>query len=450
MTADLQLIEQHCESCNVYIKVYPHRAQGFINWERHQAGEKHQRKLMRARRADLTGPMQERPNPVAPSVHSNTPVAEFPSPKLLMAPPLESRLSHTLSDGENRFPHPTEHVYSELPNLSPFSRTTTTNTPSQPTCTGLLYTFSAQQNIYLDYPWAIHAEYALEWTPEIVNEHLYLRSLRCTRTVVLWSSPVCEPCARLTLHPQVIAIRERALNGCSEKTNHSYLTTNQLHELLDRRIAQVKSLKLGSLNHGRAIASRATVLGDFNRFLMAVASGKVERMSALVSVALRNGVGLSGILERIQRAINFTYAPRSYSSLDYEKGVLALRLGGAQMLHLLHRASGFPHIRTIQRHTAIPQLQASPGLPTLSELRHNLQATALDSQNKKTGAVLMLDEIALKKALRFDIYRNHILGLCREHTPNHCSVEFASYEDAAAVLQALQDEKIHLASEVSP
>jgi hypothetical protein len=182
---------------------------------------------------------------------------------------------------------------------------------------------------------------------------------------------------------------------------------------------------------------------------MAVSSGKVERMNALVSVALRNGVGLSGILERIDRAMNLSYSPRSYTTLDYEKGILALRLGGSQLLNLLHRSAGFPHTRTIQRHTFIPQLQASAGLPTDFEMRYNLGATPFSSLSKRTGATLMFDEIALKKALRLDLRRNQILGLCREHTSKHCSVEFAAYEDAEAIHQALCTGKVHLASEVS-
>ena len=84
-----------------------------------------------------------------------------------------------------------------------------------------------------------------------------------------------------------------------------------------------------------------------------------------------------------------------------------------------------------------------------SEIRHNIAATSLFNLPKRIGATLMFDEIALKKALRFDIHHNRILGLCREHTSNHCSVDFTTYEDAEAILHALQTGKIHMASEVS-
>ncbi|KAF8600334.1 hypothetical protein BDV93DRAFT_404414, partial [Ceratobasidium sp. AG-I] len=134
---------------------------------------------------------------------------------------------------------------------------------------------------------------------------------------------------------------------------------------------------------------------------------------------------------------------------DYEKGILALRLGGPQLLNLLHRSAGFPHTRTVQRHTFIPQLQASAGLPLNSELCYNLEATSFSSLSRRTGATLMFDEIALKKALRLDIRRNQVLGLCREHTSKHCSVDFTSYEDAEAIHQALCSGKVHLASEAT-
>ena len=446
-----QCLEQHCETCNVVIKVYPGRLQGFLNWERHLSGEKHQRKIAKSKSnfSSIGQPLVDG-HLANTSSYGSPPIAAPPAPTTPTAPLpqiAESQLSKDSTQVSSADLDALTRMEQVLQDHA--SRLSAQDMQNAPACLGAPYSFSNTQNMYIDYPWALHAELSLEWQPEVINEHLYLRSLRCTRTAKLWATPVCDSCAHLLSHPIVIAIKARAMNGCSEKTNRSYYTIQQLHELLDYRVAQVKSLKVHSLNQGRAIASRASVLNDFNRFLMAVSSGKVERMSALVSVALRNGVGLSGIIERIERAMNHSYSPRSYGTLDYEKGILALRLGGAQLLNLLHRSSGFPHTRTIQRHTFVPRLQASSGIPMESEIRHNIAATSLFNLPKRIGATLMFDEIALKKALRFDIHHNRILGLCREHTSNHCSVDFTTYEDAEAILHVLQAGKIHMASEVS-
>lgn len=445
-----QSLEQHCASCNIYVKVYPSRPNGYVNWERHQAGEKHQRKLVKARLC-LSSDGQTGPGnlPVSQSGPSETAMVVHLPPKetiaVLQQPADNSTHANEDSCGVNS---------AALPQLEQVLRDNISKLPigdinRTPPCLGAHYTLSDKGNIYLDYPWALHANLALDWLPEIINERLYLRSLHSMRVAKLWSSPICDQCARLLTHPMVIAIKERALSECSEKINRSYLTISQLHDVVENRVAQVKALKLNSLNQGRALASRTTVLNDFNRFLMAVSSGKVERINTLVSVALRNGVGLSGILDRIDRAMNLSYSPRSYTSLDHEKGVLALRLGESQLLNLLHRTAGFPHTRTIQRHTFIPHLRASAGVPSGSEMRYNLQATSFSGLAKRTGATLMFDEIALKKALRLDVHSNQVLGLCREHTSKHCSVEFAAYEDAEAIHKALCAGKVHLASEVS-
>ncbi|KAF8601235.1 hypothetical protein BDV93DRAFT_585605, partial [Ceratobasidium sp. AG-I] len=286
--------------------------------------------------------------------------------------------------------------------------------------------------------------------PELIEGRLYLRSLHCLRQAPHYSSRACSSCNNLRSDPVVIGICDRAINGCSERTNHKYLTINQLRELLQRQAAQINSLKLTALNHGRTIASRTAHLNDFNRFLMAVASGQVERIGALVSVALNNGVGIQGILDKIERAINQLYAPQSYTQSEFDRSILALRFGGAQLLNLLTRSSSFPHLRTVQRHATIPQLRSSAGPPTEEEMSFNLSATLPhDPEKRCVGATLMVDEIAIKKALRLDIDQNLILGMCREHTSQHCTLEFTSYEDATAILQAIREETAHLASEAT-
>ncbi|KAF8596905.1 hypothetical protein BDV93DRAFT_413802, partial [Ceratobasidium sp. AG-I] len=87
----------------------------------------------------------------------------------------------------------------------------------------------------------------------------------------------CSACTKLLADPIVLGMCKRATNGCSKKTNHSFLTINQLRELLRRQASQVNTLKLTLLNQACTLASRVRHLDDFNQFLGAVASGKVER-----------------------------------------------------------------------------------------------------------------------------------------------------------------------------
>ncbi|KAF8596906.1 hypothetical protein BDV93DRAFT_513764 [Ceratobasidium sp. AG-I] len=144
------------------------------------------------------------------------------------------------------------------------------------------------------------------------------------------------------------------------------------------------------------------------------------------------------------------YAPRNYNQTEFNRSIVVLRLGGTQLLNLLHKSAGFPHRRSVQRHSVIPQLLGSASSPTEEEMRANLQsALPYDPQNGCIAANIMVNEIATKKALQLDVAQNLILGLCREHTPRHCFVEFTTYKEATEILEALQDERIHLASEAT-
>jgi len=59
----------------------------------------------------------------------------------------------------------------------------------------------------------------------------------------------------------------------------------------------------------------------------------------------------------------------------------------------------------------------------------------------------MVDEIKVEERLRWDPVTNRILGLCREHT-QHLSLDFCSFDDAKATLQAVLEGNSHYAKEV--
>lgn len=62
-------------------------------------------------------------------------------------------------------------------------------------------------------------------------------------------------------------------------------------------------------------------------------------------------------------------------------------------------------------------------------------------------AVLMFDELATEKRIRWDPKTNHFLGICREHA-DQTSTEFVNEDDMDELFQNLDDRKVHYAGEV--
>ncbi|KAJ7462854.1 hypothetical protein FB451DRAFT_1266266 [Mycena latifolia] len=90
---------------------------------------------------------------------------------------------------------------------------------------------------------------------------------------------------------------------------------------------------------------------------------------------------------------------------DYMVGLCVLRLGGARLADLLHRALGLPGLTTLRKHSVIRPLRASPAMPTIIEIEENIDAYTV-GEEEPTGAprivhqVVMLDEIAVEKRAR--------------------------------------------------
>lgn len=134
-------------------------------------------------------------------------------------------------------------------------------------------------------------------------------------------------------------------------------------------------------------------------------------------MGLRNHAGVRGLLKLAAQAAAGVYHP-GHGAEEKMKSLLFLRLGGARLAGIAHRALGLPSLSTIRHNTVICPLCPSPGKPTLSEIEYNINACfdATPDDPLETPhivhVVLMLDEIALEKRLRWDDKTNMILGIC--------------------------------------
>ena len=128
------------------------------------------------------------------------------------------------------------------------------------------------------------------------------------------------------------------------------------------------------------------------------------------------------MLETIKRAANGMYHPKGYNEEDDLQGLLFLRLGGAHVADITHHIFGTPSVRTIRTCTIVPQIIPSPSFSTHDEIQRNVVAS-FEGLLKGLGlsgqevlhAIIMFDELAIKKWPRWDDKSNKVLGICREH-----------------------------------
>jgi hypothetical protein len=143
----------------------------------------------------------------------------------------------------------------------------------------------------------------------------------------------------------------------------------------------------------------------------------------------------------------------SYEEQDFQRVFLFHKLGGVAVAELAHRAFGLPSIETTRRHISTEPLVASPKMPTIGEMTHNLHhafpllPSSSTSRPRTGGFQLMADEIKLETRMRWDPRTNMILGVCREHGKTY-GLEFRSMAQAFALRDGLHDQKVHLAPEV--
>ncbi|KAG6827992.1 hypothetical protein H0H92_009721 [Tricholoma furcatifolium] len=101
----------------------------------------------------------------------------------------------------------------------------------------------------------------------------------------------------------------------------------------------------------------------------------------------------------------------------------------------------------------MPHLIPSPSWPTTDEVRKNTIATFESVQELLNGTqvihqVLMFDEIATEKRIRWDHQTNMFLGVCREHGTK-TSLEFVNEQDMEELFQCVDEGKVHIAAEAT-
>ncbi|KAJ7191493.1 hypothetical protein GGX14DRAFT_381107, partial [Mycena pura] len=271
----------------------------------------------------------------------------------------------------------------------------------------------------------------------------------------------CTPCADLKHNSILKGIITRSEEGVHENANLEYYSPAALVEIARQKSQQIQGLRLGVLNSSRVLLTQAGAMSDYKRFVVAIGSGKVQRVDRVVHACIQQKRGIRGMLTTYVRAAKGLYNPAASEEMDMV-GVALLKLGGTRVAEIAHRALGLPGLTTLRNRMITPALTPSPGVPQVFEIQKNIEACFAGRAESVVAKrvvhqTLMFDEIATEKRVRYQLPTNKFQGICREHG-SRIGLEFNGERDLDALCDALEkkpnaagklDSLVHIAAEAT-
>ncbi|KAF6747088.1 hypothetical protein DFP72DRAFT_1075733 [Ephemerocybe angulata] len=305
------------------------------------------------------------------------------------------------------------------------------------------------------YPFGLHDEIDLPWDFAVQNGRMTLTARLC-EGMVRKEGEACRLCWALKGNNVLKGVVERMRTGVKEGTKYAYYGAGGLQRLLREKNKRVEFYRLRALSNARRLTAKATALDDHKRFLTAVASKRVEHVDRIIRLGLRHGRGIRSMLEQCMKAAEGIYKPKSFEEVDYMRGLVLWKLGGNRVASIAHRSLGLPSITTLKNQVRIPPILLSARQPTTAEVSKNVEMSFDGMEEamkpvdgaRNNHAVLMFDEIATEKRLRYDSKTDFVVGICREHADN-VPPEFRSAKDVEEVFTKVKEGKAHIAGEVS-
>lgn len=327
-------------------------------------------------------------------------------------------------------------------------------TTSVAACEGYTIIFPDGKSPHTAYPFALHDTLILPWDYALKNGAMKLFARGCHGSSE-GVGKACQPCQQLKKNSRLENILTRMEKGVHENTGFAYHGFSGLFEMLHRKNSLIEFYRLRGLNQARKLLAKAAALSDQKRLLMAIASGRANRVDRLISIGLLQKKGARGLLASYMAAAEGYYNPRSFTEEEDMKALLLWKLGGNRVAEINHRANNAPSISYLRTRSTVPLIIPSHKKPTADEVTANVDATfdgvleVIHSPNrsKSIHTVLMFDELATEKRVRWDPKTNYFLGLCREHAHN-TETEFTNEGDMEELFQRLDEGKVHHAGEV--
>ncbi|KAJ7192653.1 hypothetical protein GGX14DRAFT_701343 [Mycena pura] len=341
-----------------------------------------------------------------------------------------------------------------LPNLAP--SLSVSSTPRVPyICNGLKVEFPPGKNEHTSYPFGLHVLHDLPWGYRSFRHSFFLVAFHCRGQYTRSDRTECSNCSSLTDNATLAGILHRIVDGVHENTPLAYHPIAQLVEIVRARGQEAVRMRLTRLNDSQRLFRVMTTIDNYKELTMAIASGHMTRISDTLESGLRNHAGVRGLVMLMKRAVSGQYKA-SNSLAEKSLGLLFLRLGGQRLAEIAHRALGLPSVSTLQRSTVIRPLLPSSGKPTVLEIEANIDA-CFDSQPDYADEgkepqiihlVLMLDEIAVERRVRYDDRINKAVGVCRKHC-EAVPLLVNTVQDLYALRDGIKEGRAHLPGEAT-
>ncbi|KAF4596881.1 hypothetical protein EYR40_007427 [Pleurotus pulmonarius] len=328
-------------------------------------------------------------------------------------------------------------------------------------CTGVSVSIPTGRSAHTSYPFALHATLAITWNYSVVDGRLILHAHNCSKVVAVsknWKDRngvgrICQNCQQLEENEILQGIIRRMEVGVHPNARLAYHSIGGMMAIIQKKNNQLDSTRFRTLNNARKLIRQGASLEQSKELIMAIGSGRVERVERVLKAGLTSNRGLKGLIVMYERAATQVYRPRTFDERDAMRGLLLWRMGGARVAEVAYRSLGLPSLSTLRRNTIIPPLIASTGKPSRPEIERNIQAcfSAIEGVVDGNGPVhqiLMLDELKVEGRLRYDERTNSIVGVCREHAVKG-SLEYSSKEEPNLLVESLRTGDIHLGVEAT-
>lgn len=164
-------------------------------------------------------------------------------------------------------------------------------TASKQPCEGFHVTFPEGTNHHISYPFGIHSERPVPWNYRSVDDIFWIQAKSCQKSSNTLGG-LCKNCQKLTSSNLFAGIIDRICHGTHENTPLMYHGVRALITIVRRKTAQIEELRMSKLNDTRKLLVKAGTLDDHKQWVLAVASGQVDRVASLVQAGLKQKMGI--------------------------------------------------------------------------------------------------------------------------------------------------------------
>lgn len=202
------------------------------------------------------------------------------------------------------------------------------------------------------------------------------------------------------------------------------------------------------------MASTRSRIVEYGQVINLISQNDIPGLHRLVSTATKEKVGVSELINRLEKAKRGEYHPKNYTPCNFDLAMLMYELGGAGAVYALnHAPTALPSLKRIRALRKKFSLRLTVRHIELSDILKNIETvcgpnSGLPTPREIIGHSLAIDEIAGDGRLCYLPETDEIAGFCREHVGYLKTVKMG--EDMTAVhdaAKAVQDDKVHIAKE---